>query len=156
MKRRSCHALHDPSPMRFLASGHSRSTKTKNFHPAIEPSTLFGNSQIARVDRVLSGEGQHLLLIGRSGVGRREATVSVSHLNISSRLGLRQSTIERTQHLKLKHAERQEAEKSQPLSYPYPYYCIPSAWYVEEISVKKLSYSRNTGTIIDSTHQVVC
>lgn len=32
--------------------------------------------QIARVDRVLSGQGEHLLLVGRSGVGRREATVS--------------------------------------------------------------------------------
>lgn len=32
-------------------------------------------SQIARVDRVLSGHGEHLLLVGRSGVGRREATV---------------------------------------------------------------------------------
>lgn len=31
--------------------------------------------QIARVDRVLSSKGGHLLLVGRSGVGRRQATV---------------------------------------------------------------------------------
>ncbi|CAM9184751.1 unnamed protein product, partial [Discosporangium mesarthrocarpum] len=36
--------------------------------------------QIARVDRVLSREGGHVLLVGRSGVGRRQATVLAAYM----------------------------------------------------------------------------
>ena len=35
---------------------------------------------LARVDRVLSQDGGHLLLAGRSGVGRRSATTLVAYM----------------------------------------------------------------------------
>ncbi|CAM9131219.1 unnamed protein product, partial [Ectocarpus sp. 4 AP-2014] len=49
----------------------------RDLHMLLFPEVL---DQIARVDRVLSGQGEHLLLVGRSGVGRREATVLAAYM----------------------------------------------------------------------------
>ncbi|CAM9278979.1 unnamed protein product, partial [Hapterophycus canaliculatus] len=49
----------------------------RDLHMLLFPEVL---DQIARVDRVLSGQGGHLLLVGRSGVGRREATVLAAYM----------------------------------------------------------------------------